>query len=54
MKEYNEQWSSKSKDFDAWIRDGRQDRFIDLRAMRRDPKMVEQYERLTPKEPEFV
>lgn len=55
MKEYNEQWSANRMSFMDWLKDGRETRHIDKRAMvKNDPRLVEQQERIAPKEPEFT
>ena len=55
MREYNEQWAANRQSFQDWIKDGRESRHTDRRPMlKNDPRMVEQRERLSPKEPDFT
>ena len=53
MKEYDEQWSANRQSFMDWLKEGREVRHVDRRPLK-DPRFVEQEERLAPKEPDFT
>ena len=53
MKEYNEQWAANRQSFQDWLKDGRKERHVDRRPLK-DPRLIEQEERLVQKEPDFT
>lgn len=53
MKEYNEQWRANRQSFMDWLKDGREPRHRDMRPLK-DPRFIEQEERLAQKEPDLT